>query len=189
LRQPAHERADDHAERTALVDALPHERPARALGHHLGRREGRRAEGPLAPGPRAARIELGHLPHDLRQARLRDREAVADLDGGAVERDDPLDRRRPLRPALHVGEHLPDDRRRSADLDTAVRDHTKWQRIRAAEIQDEVSRLDSAVTRGAASDREVTAAHFRLQAQRAVVDAAKAGEVGPSDQAGTMAGS
>ena len=36
---------------------------------------------------------------------------------------DPLDRRRPLRPALHVGEHLPDDRRRSVDLDAAVRDH------------------------------------------------------------------
>ena len=42
--QPAHEHADDHAERTALVDALPHERPFGALRHHLVRREGRRAE-------------------------------------------------------------------------------------------------------------------------------------------------
>ena len=86
-------------------------------GDDLVRRERGGAGRPLAPRPRRARLDLGHLPHDGRQPWLLDLEAPADLDAGAVEGHDPLDRRRPFGPALHIGEHVPDRRCRCLDLD------------------------------------------------------------------------
>ena len=57
-----------------------------ALRDDLVRGERRAAGRPLAPRPRDAGLDLGDLPHELRQAGLLDLEALADLDAGAVER-------------------------------------------------------------------------------------------------------
>ena len=108
LGEPPHEGAD-RGRRPGLAGRCAGGRAwCRGLGDDLVRRQRGRPGRPLPPRPGDTGVDLGHLPHELGQARLLDLEALADLDAGAVERHDPLDRCRPLRPALHVGEDVPD---------------------------------------------------------------------------------
>src|SRR4051812_9939924 len=105
--EPPHEHADHHADRAALLDALAHQCAA-LLAHDLVGRDRGAAGRVLAPLPRHARVDGGHLPDELGQARLLDREALPDGQPGTVQGHHPIDRCRPLRPALDVGVDLPD---------------------------------------------------------------------------------
>src|SRR4051812_1708274 len=93
---------DQHAERTALVDALAYERAIGALGVDLvgGRRGG--PERVLAPRPRPPRVHGGDLPDHNREPGLLDLEALSDGDTGTVEGGHRRHRRGPLGPPLGV---------------------------------------------------------------------------------------
>jgi len=117
------EPADHDAERPSLVDAEAHEGSVAIERRDLVDAQGEASRRALPPGPGAPRIELAHLPDELREARLLDPEAPPDLQLRAVQRRDPLDRCRPVGPALHVRVDVPDASGRGQDLDRFLKDH------------------------------------------------------------------
>ena len=123
LREAPHEHADGHADRPPLVDALADERAVGPCGTTSWEAS------VVPPGDRWRHVHetpgstsvTSHTSFGRRGCLISKR--LPTSMPGPSSGHDPLDRRRPLRPALHVDEDVPDDRRRRVDLDAAVRDH------------------------------------------------------------------
>src|SRR5262249_47017881 len=110
-------------------------------------------------------------------------ETLADLDTGAVERHDPLHRRRPLRPSLDVGEDVPDGGGGGVDLDTAVHNHVPNGTGPLGTPRRKMSRRLSDWRPGERAADSFVSSHGRFPLQPGGTGEKRAGDPGPTVRA------